>query len=380
MRIFLRVLLVGLGLILLLSGAAIALARSEPATSSYRLAYASEHPNGQVDIYLGVPDGGSRTRLISDIGMLYRISFAPDGETFVFDAVLQSTDDEYSMFSRTNQVYSLLIKGGEPHRLTNDFREAYAPAWSPDGQWISFMADDGKQFYSGASPVTTYPGIGPIYDGYQVYLMRADGSEAKPLTTSHEFGRVYWSPDSQWIAYISTQRDNSEIYKMSIDGSQRQQLTFTPSFELSPSWSPNGRYIAFLSDQDNIPGNYNVFIMDSNGLNMRRLTDSLRFQGAPTWSPDGEWIAFVQRESGDIHHIYRIHPDGTGLERITPVNGESSWAPAWSRPFEMPWRGLPSLGAGIALIAFGMVIRLRPHAESAPSREGITRRWFKKRL
>jgi Tol biopolymer transport system component len=68
------------------------------------------------------------------------------------------------------------------------------------------------------------------------------------------------------------------------------QITFEPSYEGQPAWSPDGSKIAFVSDRD---GNYEIYVMDANGGNPQRLTFDASYDANPSWSSDGKKIAFT---------------------------------------------------------------------------------------
>ena len=103
---------------------------------------------------------------------------------------------------------------------------------------------------------------------------------------------------------------------MDADGSNQRNLTRHPAFDGVPSWSPDGKQIAFRTDQ-NADKNHrlNIFVMDADGSNMRRVT-RLEFATNPQWSPDGKQILF-EGVIDQGRQIYAIQPNGRGLWRVS---------------------------------------------------------------
>jgi Tol biopolymer transport system component len=110
--------------------------------------------------------------------------------------------------------------------------------------------------------------------------------------------------------------DTGGISTMRPDGSQVRGLTHSSTtFDVTSSWSPDGRWIAFDSTRG--PGDFQVFIMRSNGSHVRRVTH-LGSNGDPSWAPDGHLLVFEHDPShGCCTDIYTIRPDSTGLHRLT---------------------------------------------------------------
>jgi TolB protein len=175
---------------------------------------------------------------------------------------------------------------------------------------------------------------------YELYLMRADGTRKRRITHRRAFERYpRWSPDGKWLAYISNRSQPSterayEIYVMRPNGSGFRRVTHDRWIDDQLAWSPDGRRIAFESNRQS--GKFGLWVMNVNGTGARRLTSD---GGIPAWSPDGETIAFVRSNTKGgpygTDEIWVMDQDGTNERRLTvpPVGDTSSGhdsMPEWS--------------------------------------------------
>jgi Tol biopolymer transport system component len=162
-----------------------------------------------------------------------------------------------------------------------------------------------------------------------VYVVNGDGSGLRRLTTgaAQEFDPS-WSPDGRRIAYrVESGPAAADIYVMNADGSGQRRL----ASGISPAWSPDGAWIAYGDDQGNIS------VMRPDGSASRRVPGTEQGE-YPTWSPDGTRLAFMDSlflpstrggTSANDYEVYAINLDGTGLKRLTHAPGEDG-LPAWS--------------------------------------------------
>ena len=131
-----------------------------------------------------------------------------------------------------------------------------------------------------------------------------DGLQAQPT----------WSPDGRFIAYTSDQAGNFDIWVQPLAGGRAVQVTTDPAADWQPAWSPDGNTLAFRSERDG----GGIFLAPAFGGRERRLTT---FGYLPQWTPDGSQLLFVvrpvvQNASLVVPPVYLVGLDGLPPKRI----------------------------------------------------------------
>lgn len=217
--------------------------------------------------------------------------------------------------SAAGDIYVVGAERGEATGLTNTpFLNEYSAEWSPDGKKIVFAG----------LPVYT-----DRLNESDLYIMDGDGTNVQTLT-SDAGGEAYpsWSPDGRWIAFtkVHSLTDAPRIEFVSPDGARRRALV-APMHGLghAPQWSPDGSKLLLVDWNLRL-----IYVMKVDGSGLRRLTYGNWHNNWPTWSPDGKQIVFSSDRDGN-YKLYRMKPDGSDVKLVVDLEVQSTFPMDWGQ-------------------------------------------------
>ncbi len=277
---------------------------------------------------------------------------SPDGQWVAY--VVSALNEEKDAYQ--TDVWLVPAAGGEARALTSSPSDDEIPRWSPDGKWIAFISDRPR------------PGVKKDDDEgkRQVWLIRPDGGEPRPLTSSGgNVTDIAWSPDGRTIGYLAREPKSEErkkrekekddawtpaemypwvrLWTIDVATKAATQLTRGELHVTDFTFAPDGKRLAFAGQPTPlIPDQWqsDIYVIAAGGGEPRRIVERKGIDASPSWSPDGKWIAFASLDGANTEwytnsYVCLVSPEGGPVRNITKslderIGGLTGSPTAWS--------------------------------------------------
>jgi Tol biopolymer transport system component len=271
--------------------------------------------------------------------------FSFDGKSIVF----QSTRDSLEC----DQIFTMNSDGGNTKLVSTGKGATTCSFFIPGTDELIFCSTHAQDAACPVKPDHSLGYVWGLFD-FDIYKCKRDGSELKQLTDARGYdAEAAVSPDGKEIVFTSGRAGDLDLYKMTTDGKNIQRLTYTVGYDGGPFFSPDGKYIVYRAfhprtpeeltrwnflweNQAVSPVRLELWIMESDGNKQRQITNLGTASFCPYMHPNGDWIIFTTNFADSLGNkrmpnfdLFRIHPDGSGLEQIThsPVfDGFPMWS------------------------------------------------------
>jgi len=284
-----------------------------------RIAYAGgTDPSGPSDAYIARKDGSEARKLLTmQKGRIIGIRWSPDGKVLRLSLVQ----------SDSCSLWDVSVDGSNLHRVkffSEGDRDVCDFLWTPDGRyslfswydpassaWNLWALRESKPSFFSAAPkplqlttgVLGFSDLAPSPDGKQIFAI---GGQTRGELVAYDFksGRpepylsgisadhLDFSRDGKWVTYVTY--PEGVLWRSSLDGKDRMQLTVPPLYVVLPQWSPDGTRITFTGQ---MPGeHYKIYVISSEGGKPEAVSEGQKDELDSTWAPDGNSLVFGESQ------------------------------------------------------------------------------------
>ena len=245
-------------------------------------------------------DGQNMRNALNSSEPIISVAWSPDGQKIAY----------VSFEDRKPIVYVHELATGRRIVLSNERGNNSAPSWAPDGKSLAIsLSKDGNT---------------------QIYRVNADGSNLRRLTQGNTIDtEPQFSPDGKFIYFTSDRGGNPQIYRMSADGERGEpakRITFKQPYATSARISPDGKYFAYIGGAG---GGFKLFLMNLLTGDSTPMTDT-SFDESPSFAANGRYILYSTQVGGK-KVLAAVSVDGY-VKQILSVPGSDVRQPSWG-PF-----------------------------------------------
>ena len=249
------------------------------------------------EVYIADYDGANQRRVTVNRALNIMPTWSPDARSIAYTSYRRGYPDVY---------ISLIYQGTLQTPMAATGTQNWLPAWSPDGTRLAFTSSrDGNP---------------------ELYVANRDGSNLRRITNNPAIDTTpTWSPTGAQIAFTTDRTGSPQIYVMGSDGLNLRRIT-SESFCDRATWSPAPfNELAFVCRTG--PG-YDIKIYDFASGQTRQITFGEGSNESPSYSPNGRHLAFTSTRAGKTQ-VFTVGRDGQGLRQITKVG--NNYTPDWSK-------------------------------------------------
>jgi Tol biopolymer transport system component len=229
---------------------------------------------------------GSDVFQVKGAGQASEPAFSASGEKFAF---YHWTDGLY-IWDLIHETSTHFVHDGN----------ASFPTWAPQGQRLAYFVAAGQRW---------------------IYLVNADGSGSHQLTPGM---RPSWARQGGYIAYDSCENNKCGVFRINPDGGGKRQLTEDGGGGAAAS--PDGSKIAYWSQAD---GDFEIYVINADGSGKRQLTGNVGNDALPAWSPDGRYIYYLSDRDGQGWAVMVMNADGSSPRKIVDTSAGADPARGW---------------------------------------------------
>ena len=245
-------------------------------------------------------DGQNMRNALNSSEPIISVAWSPDGQKIAY----------VSFEDRKPVVYVHELVTGRRIVLSNERGNNSAPSWASDGKSLAVsLSKDGNT---------------------QIYRVNADGSNLRRLTQGNTIDtEPQFSPDGKFLYFTSDRGGNPQIYRMSADGERGEparRITFKQPYATSPRISPDGKYLAYIGGAG---GGFKLFLMNLATGDSTPMTDT-SFDESPSFAANGRYILYSTQVGGK-KVLAAVSVDGY-VKQILSVPGSDVRQPSWG-PF-----------------------------------------------
>ncbi len=212
----------------------------------------------------------------------------------------------------SKEIYVMDYDGSNVRTVTANGGLNKFPVWTPDNGKLAFVTNLSNR------------------RGWELWVQDLAGGRSVVPAPSNYVSSPAVSPAGNRLAFSSRESggNDPDVFVSNLDGSGRRNLTRHPAIDTSPTWSPTGQQIAFVSDRTGTP---QIWTMDADGTNVRRLVTEGGHCDSPSWSPDGRLILYSWQAPRQWKHDLYVAEVASGrifqLTSGTGSNENPSWSP-----------------------------------------------------